>query len=734
MSKSLVIVESPTKAKTIAKILGSDFQVEASFGHVRDLPKSKLGVDVENDFAPQYVIPTKSRKQVTKLKKLAEGAAKIYLATDEDREGEAIGWHIQTVLNAPDDKVTRVAFHEITPEAIKEAFAGGREIDRNLVDAQQARRILDRLVGYKLSPLLWKKLFRRLSAGRVQSVALRVLVEREREIEAFKPEEYWTIEVKFKTDAGEEFVAQVIPEEGMAATIREGGMAQKITEEIKTAGAHKVLKLVESQRRRNPLPPFTTSTLQQQAGISLGFSVKKTMLLAQQLYEGVDIDGSGPIGVITYMRTDSTNLAKSAVEVARKYVTDSFGKEYLPDAPIIYQTKSKGAQEAHEAIRPTRVDLTPDQISSHLTPDQSKLYRLIWQRMISCQMKPAVMKTVEVTTESGRVLAKANGAVVEFLGFAKALDKWPFKENRLPDLKEGQVLRLEDVEPNQHFTEPPARYTEASLVKQLEKMGIGRPSTYAPTITTLGTRGYIIKEKKALVPQHIGMLVNDFLVKHFPDIVDYNFTAKMEEDLDRIADGGVEWVPVIREFYEPFIANIMEKEKEVEKEKPADKPTDQKCPNCGNQLLIKTGRFGEFLACSNFPECRYTQTLGDDGKVADEVTDKTCEKCGGMMVKKTGRFGPFLGCSNYPKCKNIISLDTTSSVKVKCPKCEAGMLTGKRTKRGKIFYGCDQYPKCDFAVWDEPVDHLCPTCGKFMTKPAKKGYPVCTECGFEEKS
>lgn len=730
--KDLVIVESPTKAKTIAKILGTKYRVEASYGHVRDLPKSKLGVNVDGDFSPDYVIPTASRKTVTKLKELAGKADHIYLATDEDREGEAIGWHVQAVLKAPESKIRRVAFHEITPEAIKEAFKHTRDLDLHLVDAQQARRVLDRLVGYKLSPLLWKKIFRRLSAGRVQSVALRLLVEREREIEAFKPEEYWTIAVEFETPKGEKLLAAVGKVNGKEPGLGNEVSAQAVVKILEEADKHQVVSIKEDTKERHPAAPFTTSTLQQQAGIQLGFSVKKTMTIAQRLYEGVDI-GHGQVGLITYMRTDSTNLAMSAVQVARQVIEQMYGKEYLPEKPRFYKTKSRGAQEAHEAIRPANPAVTPEQVRAKLDNDQYRLYRLIWQRMVACQMKSAVLNTREILVESNTVTSQANGATVVFPGFAKVFEKWPFQENVLPVLTKDDLLKLDKVLPTQHFTEPPARYTEPTLVKQMEKMGIGRPSTYAPTIVTLGVRGYVKKEKRALVPQPVGMMVNDFLVEHFPNIVDYNFTARMEDDLDEIAEGKKAWVPVVKEFYEPFIKQIQMKDKEVVKQTAEDEATDRTCVKCGKPMVIKTGRFGKFMACSGFPECKYTEPIDQaNGKSTVEATDKVCSKCGSPMVKKVGRFGPFYGCSNYPKCKNIENIEVPT-IDMACPKCKNGKVVTRRTKRGKVFWGCSNYPKCDFASWDEPVDHPCPTCGELMTKPTKKGYPVCTGCGFEEK-
>ncbi len=732
MSKNLVVVESPAKAKTISRILGKDFSVQASFGHVRDLPKSRLGVDTEHDFEPQYVIPTKSRKNVTALKEAFEKSDMLWLATDEDREGEAIAWHIKTALQAPESRIKRVAFHEITKSAVEDAFKHPRSLDQNLVDAQQARRVLDRLVGYILSPLLWKKLFRGLSAGRVQSAALRLIVEREREIQNFKPEEYWDVELELEGKKGR-FTAKVFSEEGNKLEPKSQAESDHIVKLVEGAEKHIVASLKKDQRKRHPNPPFTTSTLQQTAGTGLNFSVKKTMLLAQQLYEGIDIGEKGHVGLITYMRTDSTYLAASAVELTRAFIKEKFGEKYLPEKAIFYKTKTKGAQEAHEAIRPTHIDLTPENLRDRLTPDQFKLYKIIWQRMVACQMNPAVFNTQEAIVKSGTIGSKASGATVAFEGFTKVFDKWPFSENPLPDMEENESLKLLKVVPSQRFTEPPTRFTEASLVKQLEQMGIGRPSTYAPTITTLGTRGYIKKEKRALVPQEVGMQVNDFLVEHFPNIVDYDFTAEMEEDLDDIAEGKKEWVPVIREFYGPFIKQIEKKEESVEKQTPPDEKTDKKCELCGKPMVVKMGRFGRFLACSGFPECRYTMPLNSNGEAVSQKTDKKCPECGAPLLRKNGRFGEFYGCSAYPKCKYIENSEK-SELDMNCPKCKEGKVVSRRTKRGKVFYGCSRYPKCDFASWDRPLKDKCPTCGEMMVEKGKTGLPTCTECGFEIKS
>ena len=680
------MVESPTKAKTIGRILGKGYVVEASMGHLRDLPKSKLGVDTENNFEPDYIIPTVSRKTVTKLKKLYAEADKLILATDEDREGEAIGWHITEALSVDPDKTDRIVFHEITDEAVEEAIKNPRKLDMNLVHAQQARRVLDPLVGYKLSPLLWKKIFRGLSAGRVQSVAVRLIVERERERQAFKPEEYWKIKVDYLASE-KSFIAELYEVNGAKVNVTNQATADAIVADIKKDPSI-ISQIEHSDRTKSPNAPFTTSTLQQQAGTVLGYSVKKTMMLAQQLYEGVPLDGSGQVGLITYMRTDSTFLAAKAVDEIRSFITKEVGAQYVPEQPRLYKTKSKGAQEAHEAIRPTSAFRSPKSMESVLSRDQFRLYKLIWERAVASQMKDAIIAEQNIKISCGDKILTAQGLGVKFPGFIAVLEKNPVAELELPQLREKEKLTVKEVIPEQKFTEPPDRFTEPSLVKTLEKLGIGRPSTYAPTITTIISRGYIHKEKRALVPQEVGFLVNDFLVEHFPDIVDSGFTAEMEDNLDLIAEGEKKWNAVIAEFYEPFAKQLAEKEATVEKKDLAQQ-TDQECDKCGGPMVIRMGRFGKFLACSNFPKCKNTKSLEPEGSKAPKMA---------------------------------------------CPKCADGTVVSRRTKRGKVFYGCSNYPKCDFASWDEPVPTKCPTCGGLMVKKPKTKLPTCTECGFEDKS
>ncbi|MCX6744449.1 MAG: type I DNA topoisomerase [Candidatus Parcubacteria bacterium] len=703
MPKSLVIVESPTKAKTITKFLGKDFKVESSFGHIRDLPQKKLGVDVKNNFEPTYEIPIKAQKQVDKLKKLAASAQTIILATDEDREGEAIAWHLLNALNLEGKHTERIAFHEITKKAIEEALKNPRELDMHLVDAQQARRILDRLVGYKLSPLLWKKVARGLSAGRVQSVAVRLIVDREREIQKFNQEEYWSIEAELQKSE-QNFLTQLAQIKGKAIdkmAIKNETEAQNILAELNGA-KYQVSKIEKKEAFRQPPTPFTTSTLQQEAGKKLGYSAKQTMMLAQQLYEGIELGTEGSVGLITYMRTDSLNLSDFSLTNIRDYIQGELGDKYLPAKAIIYKTKSKGAQEAHEAIRPTDVNHTPDSIAGYLEPKQLRLYKLIWQRTLACQMMPAIIDQTKVDIQANDYTFRANGSTIKFDGFLK-IYRTGIKENILPDLKEGDLPKLIDLKKLQHFTQPPARYSEATLIKAMEEYGIGRPSTYAPTISTVQDRNYVKKnDEKKLYPTEIGILVNDLLVAHFPQIVDLNFTAKMEEDLDKIAEGKMKWQPVIKEFYEPFAANLIIKEKEIDKKELTEEKTDLKCDKCGSPMIVKMGRFGKFLACSNYPECKNIQPMmmtEEEHKALE--TNETCPKCNAPLIIKTGRFGKFLACSKYPDCK--FTKPIQKSIGLKCPKCSQGDVVVKKSKRGKIFYACNRYPDCDYASWEKPV-------------------------------
>ncbi|PJA87036.1 MAG: type I DNA topoisomerase [Candidatus Moranbacteria bacterium CG_4_9_14_3_um_filter_42_9] len=756
----LVIVESPTKAKTISKFLGRTYTVKSSYGHIRDLPKKEMGIDIEHDFEPKYIIPAAAEKRVAELKKLAQKADKIILATDEDREGEAISWHLAQALGLvisksqfpiskqnskfkiQNSKFSRIVFHEITKKAIEHALDNPRKIDLNLVDAQQARRVLDRLVGYELSPFLWKKIRRGLSAGRVQSVALRLIVEREREIKNFKPEEYWSIGALLKNSASsaQEFEARLIKEKEKSLGkmgIKNNGQAEKIVKFLEKAD-YQTLSVVKKELQKTPGPAYTTSTLQQDANNKLGFSSKQTMVIAQQLYEGVNIGPGGPTGLITYMRTDSVNLSMESMLSARKVIEEKFGSKYALANPRFFKTKSKGAQEAHEAIRPAYPEKDPESLKDYLEPNQYRLYKLIWQRMIASQMSIAVLNSVTVDIEAKQKSSsdfytlRANGSSIKFAGYLKVYgDKIPVTENILPELEENEILELLKVLSAQKFTQPPARYSEAALVKVLEEFGIGRPSTYAPTISTVIERKYVAKDdNKKLFPEEIGLLVSDLLVEHFSEIVDYKFTAKMEEDLDEIAEGRKKWVPVIRDFYGPFHKNLKEKTKEVKKEDFVEK-IGRACPDCGAELIMKFGRFGKFIACSNYPECRHTEKTEAEKKVDEENKGEICEICGAPMVVKRGKFGTFLGCSNYPECKGIKRLE--KKVGVKCPKCAVGEIVEKKSKRGRLFYGCSAYPKCDFALWSKPTSEKCPTCGSLLVFAAK-GKAKCSnkECKFEK--
>jgi len=670
----LVIVESPTKSKTIQNFLPDDYVVLSSFGHIRDLPKGDLGVDVENDFTPKYVVPRKAQPHLTALKKELKKADGVILATDEDREGEAISWHLSQALGLDENKIQRIVFHEITKDAIKHALANPREIDMHLVDAQQARRVLDRLVGYKLSPFLWKKVVRGLSAGRVQSVAVRLIVDREREIENFKNDEYWTIEAELQKNAPT-FTANLHTQNGK--TIPKLGIktkedSDKILSDLEDA-EYKIQSIERKETRRNPLPPFTTSTLQQEASKKFGMPARATMSVAQSLYER---------GHITYHRTDSVNLSQISLSDAKQYIEKEFGARYYLFRT--FKTRSKGAQEAHEAIRPTSAQKSPRTLK--LDPRQKKIYELIWNRFVASQMTQAIFDATTIDISAADCAFRANGSILKFDGFLKVYPM-KFEENELPELSEQEILELLKLTPSQHFTQPPARYSEATLIKELEKNGIGRPSTYAPTISTIQDRNYVEKnEQKKFAPTEIGITVNDLLVEHFPKIVDIHFTAEMEEDLDDIAEGKKEWVPVIREFYEPFAELLEKKYEEVEKKMPVEE-TDKICPKCGKNLVIRFGRFGKFYACSGFPECKHTESLENKQSALD----------------------------------------------IKCPKCIEGDLVEKRTKRKKIFYACNRYPDCDFALWDKPTGKRCDKCDSLLVeKFSKKSETPQIKCSNKE--
>jgi len=692
-------VESPTKARTLERMLGPGFKVEASYGHIRDLPKSKLGIDLVT-FAPEYVVPDDSEKHARLLRKEAKTAPHIWLATDLDREGEAIAWHLADVIGGAKSKLRRVTFHEITPAAIADSFKHPRDIDQDLVNAQQARRVVDRLVGYTMSPLLWKKIRYGLSAGRVQSVALRLIVDREREIQAFKAEEYWSIDALLANHAGESFTAEVIQHKGHKLHINTGEAADKHRAAL--ADAKYVVKSLEKhESSRNAAPPFTTSTLQQDASRKLGFSVKRTMVLAQQLYEGVSL-GEMPIGLITYMRTDSLHK--------------QFGAQYALEKPRHYKTRSKGAQEAHEAIRPTDLSRTPTYVKKFLKPDQLKLYTLIWQRTLASQMAPARFENTRLDVDAGPYVLRANGRRVTFDGFirvyAEGTDE-PEKEIApLPEVTAGEDLKLLGLDAAQHFTQPPPRYTEASLVKTLEEHGIGRPSTYAPTISTLTGRKYVRKEGRALVPEDVGFVVTDFLKEHFPDIVDNGFTARMELDLDRIAGGETEWVPVVRDFFTPFIKLVEEKTKSVKKSDITEEKTDRICPKCGRPVIIKLGRFGRFYSCTGFKRtkkgepqppgaCDYSEPLeGQTEPQLEIIEGEMCPDCGKPLARRRGRYGPFIGCTGYPDCKYIKKTQVRTGVT--CPLCGQGELVQRRGRGRSLFYGCERYPECTFTARQLP--------------------------------
>jgi len=675
MAMKLVIVESPTKARTISGFLGDEYQIESSYGHVRDLPKSKLGIDTANNFEPSYIIPIKARKRVNELKKLAAKATEIILASDEDREGEAIAWHIANILDAKDAK--RIVFHEITKTAINEALANPRKIEMNLVDAQQARRILDRLVGYELSPFLWRKFFRGLSAGRVQSVAVRLIADREKEIQAFQPQEYWSVEAELltisnlKSQISNPFTAYLYKKDGKVLDkleIKNKEESDRILKDLSEA-EYKVASVESKEARRLPGAPFTTSSLQQESSNKLGYSAKQTMMLAQQLYEA---------GYISYMRTDSVNLSQDSLTAAKNFIDSSFGKDYSLDEPRKFKNKAKGAQEAHEAIRPTAPSRTPDSMKDSLDPKQYKVYDLIWRRFIACQMQPAVFDSTTADISAKNFIFRANGSTLKFDGWLKIYPS-KFTENILPALAQNEILNLKELKPEQHFTEPPPRYNEASLIKAMEEHGIGRPSTYAPTIATIQARNYVAKnEQRRFVPTETGNMVNDILVAHFPQIVDINFTAKMEEDLDRIAEGQVKWVPVIKEFYGPFHENLLKKETEVEKKNMEEK-TDEVCPNCGKPMVIKHGRFGKFMACSGFPECKTAKPIKNPAR---EI---------GMKC---------------PKCAEFSLASPPASLRGENPGGpeDIGDVVMKKTRKSRVFYGCSRYPKCDYASWKNPME------------------------------
>ncbi|MBI1921932.1 MAG: type I DNA topoisomerase [Geobacter sp.] len=732
MSQHLVIVESPAKAKTIEKFLGKDFKVLASYGHVRALPSKQGSVDIEHDFEPLYAMLPESKKHIDAIKKELKGSDELLLATDPDREGEAISWHLLAALGLDRKKqplpVRRIVFHEITKDAIIHAVQNPRDISQELVDAQQARSVLDYLVGFNLSPFLWKKIRYGLSAGRVQSVALRLICEREKEIQAFREQEYWTIAAQLKAGAKQAFTANLVEVSGKRLDkfdIPNQEASDRIVGDLeacqaKPSCAFRVEKVTKSERKRSPAAPFITSTLQQEASRKLGFSAKKTMSIAQKLYEGIDIGAEGTVGLITYMRTDSIVLSNQAKEEAKQVITDKYGANYALDKPRVFKNRAKNAQEAHEAIRPTYISKTPAELKQYLSSDQYKLYELIWKRTVASQMADALLDQTSVDISAGKGFRfRAAGTVIRFPGFMKLYiegvdDEGEEKEGVLPPLSEGDVLELVKLVPEQHFTQPPPRYTEATLVKTLEEYGIGRPSTYASIMNTLVERKYARLDKKRFFPEDVGMVVSDLLVKHFTRYVDYNFTANLEEELDQVSRGEKRWKPLISEFWGPFQSLLKQKEEEVKKSDLTTEATSEICPDCGKPLVVKLGRRGKFIACSGYTEgCKYTRNIEQEKGEAEEpvLSEEKCEKCGSPMLVKDGRYGKYLACSAYPDCKNIQPLVKPKGTGITCPECKEGELTEKKSRYGKMFYSCNRYPQCKFALWDLPVEQKCPKCG-----------------------
>ena len=714
--KHLVVVESPAKAKTIERILGPDYKVMASMGHLRDLPKRTMGVDIENGFAPEYVNSTDRANVIKDLQKAANQCCDILLATDPDREGEAISWHLSKLLDVnPEDKV-RIAFHEITPPAIREAIQDPEPIDLDRVDAQQARRVLDRLVGYKLSPWLWRQVYRGLSAGRVQSVATRLICEREEEIRAFVPVEYWSIEAMYKTEKNESFKAKLTQIDGKDAELHHGEETDAAVKGIEGKEAE-VTAVTKSRKQRKTKPPYTTSTMQQDAVNKLNFSSKKTMMLAQNLYEGVEIPGHGHVGLITYMRTDSTRISDEMIKQVRPYISETYGEDYLPAKPNVF-SKSKEAQDAHEAIRPTSLSFPPSALTGILSRDQLRLYTLIWNRFIASQMAPQIQQSTSATLQCGIYTLKATGVHVLFDGFTimqPSKKKDSEESDFLPPLKKGDIVKNTKVNGEQHFTAPPPRYTEASLIKTLEEKGIGRPSTYAPILDTIQKRRYVTKENKQFVPTEVGFKVTELLKKYFEGIINVDFTANLENWLDKIAEGKATYKKVMTDFYKVFEAELESANVEAEKDKKENQEvSDVTCEKCGAKMIVKMGRYGKYLACPNYPNCKnikpYSLAEGPE-----EVSDVKCDACGTLMVYRTGPYGRYLKCPSCGANKAIV-IDTG----IVCPKCHEGHMVQRRSHRGRIFYGCSRYPKCDMALWNEPINQFCETCGAIMTKKTYK--------------
>ncbi|MGL6028794.1 MAG: type I DNA topoisomerase [Legionella sp.] len=757
MSKHLVIVESPAKAKTIQKYLGNDYEVLASYGHVRDLPPRKGSVNPEQQFAMTYAPLEKNARHIETIAKALKKSDSLLLATDPDREGEAISWHIFELMKErkllKDKAVHRIFFNEITKSAIQEAIDNPRVISMDLVNAQQARRALDYLVGFNLSPLLWKKIRRGLSAGRVQSPALRLIAEREDEIERFVSQEYWKIAAQCQHHKSD-FEARLTHynnEKLQQFTLNQQDSAFAARDDLlaKAQGFVKVAEIEKKQRKRKPAPPFITSTVQQEAARKLGFTARKSMMVAQQLYEGIDI-GTGTVGLISYMRTDSVHLATEAVDEIREFIGQRYGKEHCPKDARTYKTKSKNAQEAHEAIRPTSIKRTPEMVQEHLTSDQYKLYSLIWKRTIASQMADAIMDTVAVDFSCGEGnIFRANGSTITFPGFLSVYEEG--KDDSKDDEQEGSILppfvvgeqvKVADIVANQHFTEPPPRYSEATLVKALEEYDIGRPSTYAAIIHTLQQREYVVVDKKRFVPTDVGRIVNRFLTNYFTRYVDYTFTAQLEDTLDAVARGEKEWVPVLEAFWQPFVQQIQETDEQVQRKDITTEVLEQECPKCSRPLSIRLGKRGRFIGCTGYPECDYTQDMGgQDGERSEPevVEGRNCPSCDSALHIKSGRYGKFIGCSNYPQCKHMEPLEKPADTNVVCPKCSHGKILQRKSRKGKIFYSCSDYPKCDYALWNEPIDKPCPKCSwPILTVKESKRFGrqiLCPQegCGYSAK-
>jgi len=749
--KPLIVVESPTKVRTIKKFVGNSFNVTATYGHIKDLPPNEIGIDIENNFKPNYVSIKGKQKIIKSLKAAAGNASDIYLAPDPDREGEAIAYHTAEIMKKKDRRFFRVLFHELTRNGIHEGISSPKELNQDKYDAQQTRRILDRLVGYQISPLLWRKVQGGLSAGRVQSVTVRIICEREREIQAFNPEEYWSITATLEADHPPPFEAKLIKKDKKKFTIQDEKQAANIIHEL----AHidfKVDAILKKTISRNPLPPFITSKLQQEAIRKLRFSAKKTMIVAQQLYEGVELSPGEPSGLITYMRTDSTRIAKEAALEAQQLIREQFGEAYGISAPRFFKNKNK-AQDAHEAIRPASVFNTPDKLAPHLSKDQLDLYTLIWKRFVASQMAQALIDQKSVSIQAGIYTFNVSGSTVKFPGFmtvymsAEDTMESEQKKQPLPDLSEGLILKVNNLVPKQHFTQPPPRFSEASLVKELEENGIGRPSTYATILSTIRDKGYVELANRYFRPSELGFIVNDLLVENFPDILDVEFTAKLESNLDRVEIGELPYLSVLNNFYDPFSKKLESAKEHMLSIKGVGVPTDLTCPQCNKKLHIKVGKNGLFLACNGYPDCSYSRnyTRDEKGKVKPvepsfEIAEgKICSKCQKPMILRQGRYGEFLACSGYPDCKNTQSVNggsTGTSTGVKCPEeaCE-GQLVERKSRRGKIFYGCSRYPDCSYATWDKPVNKECPQCGaKFLVEKTtkKKGtFLKCTTPGCE---